>query len=72
MNAFAVRFCFVAGLVFFSSTCLADADLGIVKTGPSTVVAGTDLLYEVTVYNDGPDPATDVVVTDIFFAAADR
>ena len=66
MNAFAVRFCFVTGLVFFSSTCLADADLAIIKTGPSTVVAGTDLLYEVTVYNDGPDPATDVVVTDIF------
>jgi uncharacterized repeat protein (TIGR01451 family) len=44
----------------------ADADLAIYKSGPPTIVAGTDLLYDISVHNAGPDPATHVLVTDVF------
>ena len=42
-----------------------DADLRIEKSdAPDPVVAGEMLTYTVTAYNDGPDIALDVVVTD--------
>ena len=41
-----------------------EADLSIVKTGPTTATAGGTLTYTVTVTNDGPSNACNVVVTD--------
>ena len=40
------------------------ADLAITKTGPTSVVAGDAVPYRITVTNNGPSPAADVVVTD--------
>ena len=41
-----------------------EADLGLNKTVASTVVAGTNLTYTLSVTNAGPSPATNVVLTD--------
>ena len=54
------------GLLLPTASLAADADLQVLVSGPATVVAGTDAVYEITVYNNGPDPATSVTVTDIF------
>ena len=40
------------------------ADLQVIKTGPSNVYAGEDVVYTVTVSNFGPSPATSVVLID--------
>src|SRR5260370_632429 len=40
------------------------ADLSITKTAPATVVAGNQLTYTITVTNNGPSNATNVIVTD--------
>jgi uncharacterized repeat protein (TIGR01451 family) len=48
-----------AGLAFD-----AQADLSITKQGPATAVAGTQFDYTLSVDNDGPSTAQDVVVTD--------
>ena len=42
----------------------ASADLEIVKTGPATVVAGSDVVYIVAVENLGPSDAAGVQVAD--------
>ena len=48
-----------------SSVTLAPAaDLHITKEGPVTAVAGTNLVYTITVTNAGPSDATGVTVTD--------
>jgi uncharacterized repeat protein (TIGR01451 family) len=41
-----------------------SADLSVVKTGPATVVASTNLTYTVTVANAGPSDASNVVLTE--------
>ena len=41
-----------------------QADLAITKTGPASVVAGTNVVYTITVTNTGPSDAASVVVTD--------
>jgi uncharacterized repeat protein (TIGR01451 family) len=41
-----------------------SADLRVVKSAPATVVASTNLTYTITVTNDGPSDASNVVVTD--------
>lgn len=40
------------------------ADLALTKTGPVTVTAGSLLTYTVTVFNNGPSDAQNVVLTD--------
>jgi uncharacterized repeat protein (TIGR01451 family) len=41
------------------------ADLAITKTGPASVVPGTDLVYSITVTNNGPSDAVGVSVADV-------
>ena len=41
-----------------------SADLSIVKTGPATVTAGSEISYAVAVSNAGPDEAVSVVMVD--------
>jgi uncharacterized repeat protein (TIGR01451 family) len=43
---------------------VSTADVRVEKTGPANAIAGTTITYDVTVTNDGPDPALNVVVTD--------
>lgn len=42
----------------------ATADLVLAKTGSSSLIAGEDTTYAISVTNNGPSVATDVVVTD--------
>ncbi|HBX70067.1 MAG TPA: endonuclease/exonuclease/phosphatase [Chloroflexi bacterium] len=41
-----------------------STDLTIDKIGPTEIIAGEDLVYEITVSNLNIDPATNVIVTD--------
>lgn len=51
--------------IFFNVCVAPTADLSITKTAsPDPVTTGDDVTYTVTVTNNGPDPATSVVVTD--------
>lgn len=43
---------------------LAPTDLNLAKSGLSLVPAGAPLDYEISVANDGVEPASDVIVTD--------
>lgn len=43
---------------------VGSADLSLDKTGPAAVTAGTQMQYVITVTNDGPSVARDVVVAD--------
>jgi len=43
---------------------VAEADLGVTKTGPASVNAGGTVSYTIVVTNAGPDAATNVVVDD--------
>src|SRR5581483_9714322 len=47
-----------------TTTVNAVADLQIVKSGPGGVVAGQNIVYTVTVTNNGPSTSNGVVVTD--------
>ncbi|MBN1315671.1 MAG: DUF11 domain-containing protein [Anaerolineales bacterium] len=40
------------------------ADLAIEKTGPISVTAGDEFVYEITIYNNGSATAENIVVTD--------
>ena len=42
----------------------SEADVAITKTGPASIVAGTALVYTISVTNTGPSDATGVVVSD--------
>lgn len=46
------------------ATVAASADVGVVKTGPASVVAGTNVTYTITVTNAGPSDAATVSLTD--------
>ena len=48
-----------------SDPITARADLGITKTGPTSIVAGNPIVYTITVTNTGPSDAAGVVVSDI-------
>jgi uncharacterized repeat protein (TIGR01451 family) len=45
-------------------TVTAVANLALTKTGPATATAGTDISYTLTVTNNGPSTAKNVIVTD--------
>jgi uncharacterized repeat protein (TIGR01451 family) len=47
-----------------SVTVVPQANLGITKTGPATVNAGQNIVYTVTVTNNGPSSAFGVSVSD--------
>ena len=46
------------------ATVLPTADLSVRVAGPATGLVGQDLVYTVTATNNGPSPATGVVITD--------
>jgi uncharacterized repeat protein (TIGR01451 family) len=47
------------------TTVQAQADLVITKSGPTTVTAGTDVTYTITLVNNGPSDAQNVSLTDV-------
>ena len=47
-----------------TATVATSADLSVTKTGPSTINAGSNITYNVTVANGGPSDALNVVLTD--------
>ncbi len=47
-----------------TGTPIVQADLRVVKTGPASVAAGATFDYLIEIANLGPDPATNVVMTD--------
>jgi len=47
-----------------TTTVSANADVSIVKSGPATAVAGTNVTYNVTVTNNGPSAASNVTWSD--------
>ena len=49
----------------------SSADLVLVKTGPDSVTAGEMITYILTLTNEGPSIASDVVITDAVPAAID-
>ncbi|HWE40337.1 MAG TPA: DUF11 domain-containing protein [Isosphaeraceae bacterium] len=49
---------------FSPSAPANSADVGVTTTGPSSITAGTDVTYTVTVTNSGPNAAAGVVLTD--------
>src|SRR6202030_3436367 len=46
-----------------TTTIVASADLSITKTAPVTATTSSPITYSVTATNNGPSPATGVVVT---------
>ncbi len=46
------------------TSVLAESNLTLVKTGPATVVAGTEMTYQIVVTNEGPSDARDVTILD--------
>ena len=50
--------------VGFSTNVGAQADLVVTKSGPSSTNPGQNITYTVVVTNNGPSPATSVVVSD--------
>jgi uncharacterized repeat protein (TIGR01451 family)/fimbrial isopeptide formation D2 family protein len=46
------------------TTIIAGTDIAITKAGAATVVAGTSLAYTITVTNNGPSDAVNVIVAD--------
>jgi uncharacterized repeat protein (TIGR01451 family) len=47
-----------------NSTITTVADLSVTKTGPAGVAAGSDATYTITLANNGPSDAQNVVLTD--------
>ena len=46
------------------TTTVSEVDVSVVKSGPATALAGSNVSYTLTVANSGPDPALDVILTD--------
>src|SRR5206468_3011349 len=47
-----------------ATTVNTQADLSVTKSGPTIVIAGTNLTYTITVTNNGPSDAQGVALTD--------
>ena len=47
-----------------TATVVVEADVSVVKNGPTSIEAGSDITYAVTVTNNGPSDATTVSLTD--------
>ena len=47
-----------------STTLSSSADLSVTKSGPASATAGTQILYSVSLTNNGPSDATTVSLTD--------
>ncbi len=47
-----------------TTTVSAGADLAVTKTGPPAVAAGSNVTYPVTLTNNGPSDAANIVLTD--------
>ncbi len=54
-----------SGLATVTLTVLPAADIAIIKTGPASGGAGSNLIYTITVTNLGPSTATNVLVKDL-------
>jgi len=61
-----LRQCFFFTLILLSAALAGaqEADVIVSKSGPSQAAAGSDVPYDVTLFNLGPDDATSVVLTD--------
>lgn len=47
-----------------SATVAGVADVGVTKSGPASVVAGSNISYSISVTNSGPSPASNTQLTD--------
>jgi uncharacterized repeat protein (TIGR01451 family) len=47
-----------------STPVIASADLAVVKSAPLTIIAGTQIIYTITVTNAGPSAAYNMLITD--------
>jgi uncharacterized repeat protein (TIGR01451 family) len=56
---------FITAALFTSAAHAQEADLAVARSGPATVVAGTEMTYTIDVSNAGPADAVDVIVIDI-------
>ena len=59
---FLAAFCVV--FLVLPSSALAQADLAVTKSGPSSAAAGSDVAFDVTILNVGNSDATTVQLTD--------
>jgi uncharacterized repeat protein (TIGR01451 family) len=48
-----------------TTVVVASADVSVVKSGPGSVTAGTNVSYTITVTNNGPDTALGITLTDL-------
>ncbi|PYQ27212.1 MAG: hypothetical protein DMF56_20775 [Acidobacteria bacterium] len=49
-----------------TTTITPSADMTITKSGPSSITQGTDITYTISVHNNGPTDAANVVVSDTY------
>ena len=49
-----------------TTTITPSADMTITKSGPATITQGTDINYTISVHNNGPTDAANVVVSDTY------
>jgi uncharacterized repeat protein (TIGR01451 family) len=47
-----------------TATVVVEADVSVVKNGPTSIEAGTDITYNITVTNSGPSDASTISLTD--------
>jgi uncharacterized repeat protein (TIGR01451 family) len=57
-------------LAQFTISTPTSADLAVTASGPSSVTAGTNASYTITLTNNGPDTAQSVVLTDVLPAGS--
>jgi uncharacterized repeat protein (TIGR01451 family) len=50
---------------FTATTVTTSANIGVSKSGPPTVVAGTDITYSIAAGNGGPSDATSFTLSDV-------